>query len=711
MRRSATVFLVSFICLCLVSTPWAHAQTDLLQPGATLERTLSRGQNHSFTINLEQDQFLQFVVEQHGIDVIVRVFSPEGKSLGEFDSPNGTEGPENVSLISATAGVYRIEVAPLGQIDNVAPGRYEMKVVELRRATDQELQAGKNHEVLKARGLALLAEMADSISQIHLPQTRVRAQLQASQLLWSSDEKLAAKLTGDAMEGVKEYLAKVDAETQDYYQAYETSMMLRQEVIQSLGPHDPEAALNFLRATRVLARPENGQVWDRELALELSLANQLGAKDPQRAAQLAEDTLKRGYSSMLIELIARLRASEPELAAKLAKQVAAKLQGEKLLRNQEASSLAVSLLQMAHSPLRRLRNSPSATSPAKTDVPLLSEEEYKDLFEKTMNEALDYIQPPGNSYSPEKNSAQNILSALKSMPEVTAYAPASAAVIEKRVVELNTSSDPQSIRWEKYMGPINAGTLDEGLAEAERAPRDMRENLYQQVAQKALSQGDAARARQIVRDHILNPGQRRQALANLDQQEIRTCVTKGKFEDALRNVSNLRTPRERAMMLGQIVNQIGQGQKRAVALDLLERARNLIGPASRAESQEQMGALLELARAFARYDAKRAFEVLEPLLDQFNEMASAAQVLTGFGQDFYEDGELSMQNGNSVANFGNQLIVTLGSLATANFDRAKAGAARLERPEVRIVAYLAIAQQAISEDAGGRGGPRIAFGE
>jgi hypothetical protein len=146
-------------------------------------------------------------------------------------------------------------------------------------------------------------------------------------------------------------------------------------------------------------------------------------------------------------------------------------------------------------------------------------------------------------------------------------------------------------------------------------------------------------------------------------------------------------------------------------LELLEQARNLIGPASRAESQEQMGALLELARAFARYDAKRAFEVLEPLLDQFNEMASAAQVLTGFGQDFYEDGELSMQNGNSVANFGNQLIVTLGSLATANFDRAKAGAARLERPEVRIVAYLAIAQQAISEDAGGRGGPRIAFGE
>ena len=121
MRRST--FLIFFLILiCLVPSKWAKAQTDSLQQGIPIERVLARGQSHSFTINLEQDQFLQFVVDQHGIDVIVRVFSPEGKSLGEFDSPNGTEGPENVSLVSVTAGVYRIEVAPLGQMENFPPG-------------------------------------------------------------------------------------------------------------------------------------------------------------------------------------------------------------------------------------------------------------------------------------------------------------------------------------------------------------------------------------------------------------------------------------------------------------------------------------------------------------------------------------------------------------------------------------------------------------
>ncbi len=704
MRRSTAVLAIIFICL--ISNERTKAQTDSLRLGIPIERALAQGQNHTFSINLEQDQFVQIVVDQHGIDVIVRVFSPEGKSLGEFDSPNGNEGPENVSVISVTAGVYRIEVAPLGQFENVPAGRYEIKIIELRRATEQELQAGRNQEVLKGRGLALLSEVADSLSQIRLPQTRVRAQLQASQLLWPSDEKLAAKLAADATEGVREYLASVDTVDDDYYQIYRLAMQLRQEVVQILGPRDPEMVLGFLRTTRTLTNPDadpRNNRWDQELNLELSLAHQISAKDPKRALEIADETLKKGYSSSLIGIINSLRATEPEMAAKLAKQIAAKLQDEKLLKNAEASNLAISLLREAHSTNRRDRNSVAGPSTVKMETALLSEQEYKELFEKTLNEALSYNAPPGNSYSREKDSAQNILASLKSMTtEITGYAPASVAVVEKRIVELNTPSDPQSARWQKYQETINSGTLDDGLAEVARAPREMRDQLYQQVSQKALSLGDVLRARQIVKDHILDPSQRRQALSNLEQQAIHMDASKGKIADALRGISNLRTSRERAMILTQIVNQIGPGQKRAAALELLELARNLVGAPPRVENQEQMSALLEIARAYSRYDSKRSFEIIEPLLEQFNEISTAARVLNGFGQQYYQDGELAMQNGNSVANVGSQLILTLGTLATSNFDWAKAAADRLERPEVRINAYLAIAQQAIGSDVNQR---------
>lgn len=700
MRRSVALLLV--ICTCFVSSEWANALTvqgDSLRPGIVIERALALGQNHSFSINLEQDQFLQLVVDQRGIDVIVRVFDPEGKSLGEFDSPNGTEGPENVSLASVTAGVYRIEVAPLGQIDNAAPGRYEIRIVELRRATAQELQASKNQEALKARGLALLVEVADSLSQFRLSQTRVRAQLQAARLLWPSDAKLAAKLVGDAIEGVKEYLASAEPVDQDYLQTYQFAMQLRQEVVQILGQHDPEAALDFVRATRTLTNPQTEQYsgqGDQELQLELSLANQIIAKNPKRAVELAEDTLKKGFSSSLINIISNLRFSEPELAAKLTKQIAAKLQGERLLRNQEAANLAINLLQVARSPIQRYQSSMGAQPPTKAETPLLSEQEYKDLFEKTLAEALSYKAPPSNAYSPERNSAHNILNNLQSMTsEMTRYAPASIAPVEKRVAELNTSSDPESVRWQKYQEAINTGTVDDGLEHARRAPRELRDQLYQQVGQRAMGLGDFSRARQILKEHVLNPSQLQQALSNLDQQAIYMDVAKGRINEAMRGVSNLRTPKERAMVLSQIVNQIGPGQKRAVALEHLEQARSMLGHSTRIESQEQMSAVIEIARAFSRYDSKRAFEVIEPLLDQFNEMCAAALVLNEFGQQYYLDGELALQNGSSVATIANQLISALGTLGTSNFDRAQAGAKGLERPEVRMSAYLAIAEQAI----------------
>jgi len=712
MRRSITLLGLILTCLLPVESAEAQSKSTSLQPGVTIENALALGQTHSFTINLEENQFLQLVVDQHGIDVIVRVFSPEGKSLGEFDSPNGNEGPENVSLVSVSAGVYRVEVTPLGQMANAPAGRYEIRVVELRHATEDELQSGKNQEVLKARGLALLAETAESLAQIRLPQTRARAQLQTAQLLWPSNEKLAAKLAADAIEGVKAYIASVEASDADFYQTYAQAMQLRQEVVMVLSPHDPELALNFLRATRTVANPNaRGNQWDQELQLELSLASQIAAADPKAAMRVAEDTLKRGYSSMIVEIIARLRMTNPELAAQLAKDVEAKLVNEDLIKSQEASNLAVNLLRVSHAVLGRNQRSPDAASQQKPELPLLSEQEYKDLFEKVLGSALAYKVQPGSQYSAEWNAAQSMLSGLYAMKEeLKMYAPERAAMAEKRITELNNASDPRNAVWQRNQELVNSASVDAALEEVAKAPSEIREQLYQMIAQKAASTGDFARARQIVKDGISNPQQQLQALSNIEQQAIQIDAAQGRIEAALRGVANLRTSRERAMMLAQIANQIGNGQKRAQALNLLEQARSILGTSPRVENQEQMGAMLEIARAFSRYDSKRAFEIVEPLLDQFNELSEAALVMNGFGLETYQDGELQMQNGNSVSNVANQLVQALSTLTTANFDRAKAGADRLERQEVRISAYLAIAQQAMGVEENRRSMGRGQFG-
>ena len=297
-----------------------------LQPGTPIERNLAGGQSHSYTISLEEDQFLQVTVDQHGIDVVVRVFSPTGRRLSEVDTANGTEGPEDVTVVAATAGLYRIEVAPLDP--SPPPGRYEIKVVELRKATEEEVQAAKNQEVLKAKGLALLIEATQAIPELHRPQTRAGFQVRAAQLLWGSDEKRAMKLMEQAIESVKEYIENISNGDEEYYESAQIAMQLREQVVEALAPHDPEMALNFLRATRTLSPPEGstpGPQGNQELQLELALASQIIAADPKRAFQMAEDTLKKGASPSLIDTLNRLRSKDPELAAKLAHDIATKV--------------------------------------------------------------------------------------------------------------------------------------------------------------------------------------------------------------------------------------------------------------------------------------------------------------------------------------------------------------------------------------------------
>jgi len=75
--------------------------------------------------------------------VVVRVASPEGKSLGEFDSPNGDNGPENVSFVAVTAGVYRVNVTLLNPDANTPNGKFEIRLVEVRQATEQAKRAGE----------------------------------------------------------------------------------------------------------------------------------------------------------------------------------------------------------------------------------------------------------------------------------------------------------------------------------------------------------------------------------------------------------------------------------------------------------------------------------------------------------------------------------------------------------------------------------------
>jgi hypothetical protein len=696
MRRSLTrPFLLLTLCFSLSYGAQAQRDPNALQPGTSISRTVGRGQSHLFSIVLEKDQCAQIVVDQRGIDLIIRVHAPNRRNVAEFDSPNGAHGAENVKVVALSSGTYSIEVAPLSQVEGVT-GQFEIRLTEVRGATEPELQTARRPDVVKAKGIALLTTLADMLSEVRSAPTRIRFQIQAAQLLLPINEPASRKLAMDAMAGVREFLEREVPEDADQNDRYYAPVQMRQEVFNTLLQQDPELALSFLRATAGnTAQPQ------QELQMEMQAAAAIAGKNSRRAFELAHDALNRGYSNQLGGVINSIRTSEPLMAARLMRDAAAKLQEEKLLATPEAANLAVNLLQVARSQPPRNPTPPGTI--AIPDMPLLPQMEYRALLGKMMEEALSVEFIP-NVYSPEMNSARTILNSLKSMSEdIRSIAPGKLSAIEEKLAQMNTQGNQ---RDRIYRDAINNSPVDVALDAISRAPQDLRDNLYQQIATK-VANTDVFRARQIVTTFMVNPQQRQMALDGVERQAVQNAINSGKLDEAMDAIRRVKTRTERINMLSQLINRVGQGQKADTVINVLEQARSLVTVSPRPEDQAQLNALIQIAGMFSKYDPEKGFHIVEPLLDHFNDLTLAARALNGFGQQYYQNGELSLTNGNSLGNIANQFSQTLARLAIADFDRAKNLVDRIQRPEVRAAGYLALAQQAINANGAQPGGFRM----
>lgn len=130
---------VAVLAIARFSHVYSAAQAGdqpLLVAGVPITRELSGGQLHSYQVTVAQGQCMEAIVQQNGIDVVVRVFAPDGKQISEFDSPNGTQGPELVMLVAEVTGAYRLAV--ISGEPSAKAGRYEARLVEVRQASQQD---------------------------------------------------------------------------------------------------------------------------------------------------------------------------------------------------------------------------------------------------------------------------------------------------------------------------------------------------------------------------------------------------------------------------------------------------------------------------------------------------------------------------------------------------------------------------------------------
>ncbi|MGB9180449.1 MAG: hypothetical protein WCB68_14550 [Pyrinomonadaceae bacterium] len=542
------------------------------------------------------------------------------------------------------------------------------------------------------KAASLLEEVATEAQGLKLPENRIRIKATVADMLWERDEKRARALFKEATDALVELIGNIDPADPNYYQLLQAPSQLRQIMQQMLPRRDARLALEFLRATRLPQQPQAETGYkqaDYELQLEINLIEQISREDPRLALQLAEESLSKGVSASLDSILINISEKDREGAARLLSEIIKKLQSENLLRNQEAASVAVSLLNQLHTNHTFMPNADSD----KGERPIADAQAVRDLMELVLTAAVNSSADADQSRWMERSIAQTLLSGLKPlMPQIEKFSPSRAAQLVRKQAQFNRTLDARSRFWQENAELLQKGSIEEMLDLASKAPPEMRSEMIQQAAGRALSEGNVERARQIINDNISNATLRQQMIANIDSQLFWQKSNEGKLAEAHQLLARLRGV-DRATMLVHLGTVAAGKNDKTGATQFLEEAWAMVG--QKPENYNQLQVQINIAGAYNSFAPERSFGILEGLAGQLNEMLSAAEVLNGFEQEYYKQGEL-LSSSSNLSSIIDGYDSELASLAQIDFERAKNIAGSFQRTEVRVMAELRIAQEILS---------------
>ncbi len=164
------IVLISSLIL-VMSMPIATSAQEKaieLKVGETIKAKMAGGQSSSYELTLAEKSSVYLVVNQKGVDVVVRLFDPTGKKVFEIDSLNGKQGPEPIFWMSDnSAGKYRLEVSC--EDKNAVLGDYEVQIKELRESFEEDKKLLLSQETFIVAERAWIAgENGENISSINL---------------------------------------------------------------------------------------------------------------------------------------------------------------------------------------------------------------------------------------------------------------------------------------------------------------------------------------------------------------------------------------------------------------------------------------------------------------------------------------------------------------------------------------------------------------
>jgi hypothetical protein len=536
----------------------------------------------------------------------------------------------------------------------------------------------------------LEAAAAESAT-LKIPENRAFLFFRIADLLWDFDEEGARALIEESRSALSRLVSAPDYNPSNsqsgYYHQY-----LRSEIVEALARRDSQLALDFMRGTKPTAPPGDAakQAADAEAGLEQQLALKVAENDPARAMRLAEESLDKGFSYRLNQIIETVVAKDPEAAKKLAGKIFDKLKATDLTKDHSAASFAFWFLDGEFKARRQELTPGEKMYGVKRRKPALSDQSLLEWSNFAGAIALSIISGAARNNGAQSDSDNLISDAIQLLPTMEKISPAVVANIRRKYAEVSQKISESTRRLVEENDIRRNGKVEDFLALAEKSQGEARSNYLNMAVFKAVdSDADFDRARNIIDEKITDPNDRKRERAFVEWVHAQYAAGQGKIEEALASLAHLESDDERARTLGLIIETALKAGNKKNAAQLLEKA--LIAMPPQIETSRQFEAMSKIIRGLAETDAERAFALYESLIEPINQIASAYIRMCRFDGQRYGPAtkdEMLMQKGLAATQAIHAFVEETKSLARSDFDRAMDLAGRFRQTELRVYAEL-----------------------
>ena len=541
------------------------------------------------------------------------------------------------------------------------------------------------------RRAGLVERIRSDAEQLKLADNRAILNARLGVMAWKTDTERGKKFFQAAVSELN--AAQEEAESakgkENLYQDLLNSQNIRPQILNLIASTDPEYSLESLYRTRpaAVARAMAGETSEKlndqysnrsylaqaEINLEQRLLRMVADKNPDKAAAILKDTIRKRLSNETYESLKKLYLLDANAGTELAGDVLGRLNSAEFIANNQP---VYDLIQLSTSIITdHIRDrSPDEKYLAFNDAGV------RTLSIKLINTYVN--EAPRLGYVPFEQLE----------PVAKRYAP-------NQVERLRKAAESGRNGWGGHRGITTNQEYNEFLKTNPTAEQlvqnagkfapDVQRQIYQNAANKFSETGQYQNAMALLNDKFEGDSLEN-AVSTLNWYYAHHLLQKGEYDAAEAMMMEFNDSNRISALtsLAQTIYNKNPVENKGRAAGILRRVRSLMP--ERPENYTELSQVFALINAMTAIEPTDAFSNLEPLVDQINTLTQAFAVVQGFQGGQMRQGEYSLSGG---MNFGIYVDPSMfRNLAKSDLDRTDSLIDSLNRVEMRIQLRMFLAE-------------------